>query len=145
HQLQVETLKKQVQELWSRLHVNGKLTSLPDGENNGNTDLLSESSWEQIEQQDAEWFSDHAASRCYGCERTFWLAARKHHCSGREPVEAWNCGNVFCTSCCDQKVTVSSQKHVCQACYVHLRPSAVPPALPPAELELEKPITASSN
>lgn len=25
HQLQVETLKKQVQELWSRLHVNGKL------------------------------------------------------------------------------------------------------------------------
>uniref|UniRef100_A0A671S6G7 phosphatidylinositol-3,5-bisphosphate 3-phosphatase n=1 Tax=Sinocyclocheilus anshuiensis TaxID=1608454 RepID=A0A671S6G7_9TELE len=160
HQLQGETLKKQVQELWSRLHVNGKLvrnkhalrsTSLPDGENNvessclqrcGNTDLLSESSWEQIEQQDAEWFSDHAASRCYGCERTFWLAARKHHCR--------NCGNVFCTSCCDQKVAVSSQqlrepKHVCQACYAHLRPSAVPPALPPAELELEKPITASSN
>lgn len=25
HQLQVETLKKQVQELWSRLHINGKL------------------------------------------------------------------------------------------------------------------------
>ncbi|KAL0194401.1 hypothetical protein M9458_012697, partial [Cirrhinus mrigala] len=36
-------------------------------------------------------------------------------------------------------------KHVCQACYGHLRPSAVPPALPPADLELEKPITASSN
>ncbi|XP_058632643.1 myotubularin-related protein 3 isoform X2 [Onychostoma macrolepis] len=151
HQLQVETLKKQVQELWSRLHVNGKLTSLPDGENNmesgclqrcGNTDLLPESSWEQIEQREAEWFSDRAASRCYGCERTLWLAARKHHCR--------NCGNVFCASCCDQKVAVSSQQlrepsRVCQACYGHLRPSAVPPALPPADLELEKPITASSN
>ncbi|XP_050966050.1 myotubularin-related protein 3 isoform X2 [Labeo rohita] len=152
HQLQVETLKKQVQELWCRLHVNGKLTSLSDGENNvdsgclqrcGNTDLLSESSWEQIEQQEAEWFSDHPASRCYGCERTFWLAARKHHCR--------NCGNVFCASCCDQKVAVPSQqslrepKHTCQACYGHLRPSAVPPALPPADLELEKPIAASSN
>ncbi|XP_051750719.1 myotubularin-related protein 3-like isoform X2 [Ctenopharyngodon idella] len=154
HQLQVETLKKQVQELWSRLHINGKLTSLPDGENNlesgclqrcGATELLSESSWEQIEQQEAEvtqWYSDHPASRCYGCERTFWLATRKHHCR--------NCGNVFCASCCDQKVAVPSQQlrepnHVCQACYGHLRPSAVPPALPPADLELEKPITASSN
>ncbi|XP_067295881.1 myotubularin-related protein 3 isoform X2 [Pseudorasbora parva] len=101
HQLQVETLKKQVQELWSRLHVNGKLTSLPDGENNvdsgclqrcGANELLSESSWEQIGDQDAEvtqWYSDHPASRCSGCERTFWLA-RKHHCSGREPFkEAW--------------------------------------------------------
>ncbi|XP_077078279.1 phosphatidylinositol-3,5-bisphosphate 3-phosphatase MTMR3 isoform X2 [Siphateles boraxobius] len=159
HQLQVETLKKQVQELWSRLHVNGKLTSLPDGDNNlelqrcGSTDLLSESSWEQIEQREAEvtqWYSDHPSSRCYGCERTFWLA-RKHHCSGREPVdEAWNCGNVFCTSCCDQKVALASQQlrepnRVCQACYGHLRPSSVPPVLPPADLELENPITASSN
>ncbi|XP_026099136.1 myotubularin-related protein 3 isoform X2 [Carassius auratus] len=151
HQLQVETLKKQVQELWSRLHVNRKLTSVPDVENNmesdclqrcGKTDLLSESSWEQMGQQEAEWFSDHAASRCYGCERTVWLTARKHHCR--------NCGNVFCSSCCDQKVAVSSQQlrdhgHVCQACYGHLRPSAVPPALPPADLELEKPISASST
>ncbi|XDV21543.1 hypothetical protein PO909_026630 [Leuciscus waleckii] len=159
HQLQVETLKKQVQELWSRLHVNGKLTSLPDGENNlelqrcGATDLLSESSWEQIGQREAEmtqWYSDHPASRCYGCERTFWLA-RKHHCSGREPVdEAWNCGNVFCSSCCDQKVALASQQlrepnRVCQTCVGHLRPSSVPPALPPADLELENPITASSN
>ncbi|XP_039517460.1 myotubularin-related protein 3 isoform X3 [Pimephales promelas] len=150
HQLQVETLKKQVHELWSRLHVNGKLTSRPDAENNlevqrcGATDLLSEASWEQIGQREAEvtqWYSDHPASRCYGCERTFWLA-RKHHCR--------NCGNVFCTSCCDQKVALASQQrrepnHMCQACYGHLRPSSVPPALPPADLELENPITASSN
>ncbi|XP_065107130.1 phosphatidylinositol-3,5-bisphosphate 3-phosphatase MTMR3 isoform X1 [Paramisgurnus dabryanus] len=156
--LQVDALKK----LWSRLHVNGKLTSLPDGENNFDpgclprcgTELLSESNWEQIEQQDPEvrqWYADHPASRCYGCKRTFWLAARTQHCSGREAVEEdWNCGNVFCASCCDQKVAVQSQqlcesKHVCQVCYGHLRPSPVPPALPPADLELENPIAASSN
>lgn len=61
-----------------------------------------------------------------------------------------NCGNVFCASCCDQKVAVPSQQlyepnRVCKACYGHLRMSSVPPAVPPADLELEKPITASSN
>uniref|UniRef100_A0A8C2G6J3 phosphatidylinositol-3,5-bisphosphate 3-phosphatase n=1 Tax=Cyprinus carpio TaxID=7962 RepID=A0A8C2G6J3_CYPCA len=129
HQLQVETLKKQVQELWSRLHVNRKL-------------VRNKHTLRFVICVIARWFSDHAPSRCYGCERTFWLTARKHHCR--------NCGNVFCASCCDQKVAVSSQQlrehnHVCQACYGHLRPSAVPPALPPADLELEKPIAASSN
>uniref|UniRef100_A0A8C2GEQ7 phosphatidylinositol-3,5-bisphosphate 3-phosphatase n=1 Tax=Cyprinus carpio TaxID=7962 RepID=A0A8C2GEQ7_CYPCA len=138
HQLQVETLKKQVQELWSRLHwtttkhYNDKLT-YTSGQSLGSERFL---------MFFTGWFSDHAPSRCYGCERTFWLTARKHHCR--------NCGNVFCASCCDQKVAVSSQQlrehnHVCQACYGHLRPSAVPPALPPADLELEKPIAASSN
>nr|XP_005171779.4 myotubularin-related protein 3-like [Danio rerio]XP_021332390.1 myotubularin-related protein 3-like [Danio rerio] len=150
HQLQVETLKKQVQELWSRIHANGKLSSLPDGDNNteseclqrsGATDLT-ESSAEHIQQKDTEvsqWFSDQS-SRCYGCERRFWQAARRHHCR--------NCGNVFCTSCCDQKVAsqqLREHKHMCQVCLSHLRPSPVPPALPPADLELEKPITASSN
>lgn len=59
-----------------------------------------------------------------------------------------NCGNVFCASCCDHKATsqqLYEPNRVCQACYGHLRPSAVPPVLPPADLELEKPITASSN
>ncbi|XP_051956650.1 myotubularin-related protein 3-like [Xyrauchen texanus] len=148
HQLQVEMLKKQMQELWSRLHVNGKLTSLPDGENNVDsgcfsrcsTELLSQSNWDQIKQQDTEvthWYSDHPASRCYGCERTFWLAARKHNCR--------NCGNVFCASCCDQKVTVPSQQlcepnHMCQACYGHLRPSGVPPHCPPLSWNLRNPL-----
>ncbi|KAL7838207.1 hypothetical protein AOLI_G00266110 [Acnodon oligacanthus] len=153
HQLQVETLRRQVQELWSRLHVNGELTAVPDRENNMeavclshcSTELFSDNSWEQEEQHDRQvsrWYPGHLPTRCYGCESKFWLAARKHHCR--------NCGNVFCASCCDQKVGVVSQQlyepnRTCQACYSHLRPSAVPPALPPADMELEKPITASSN
>ncbi|XP_030631142.1 myotubularin-related protein 3-like [Chanos chanos] len=153
HQLQVETLKRQVQELWSRLQVNGELSSVSDCENNLNpaclsrcsTELLSDSCWEQLELRDGEatrWYPDHLATRCYGCEHKFWLAARKQHCR--------NCGNVFCASCCNQKVALPSQQmyepnRVCQACYGHLCPSAVPPAVPPADLELEKPITASSN
>ncbi|XP_031433386.1 myotubularin-related protein 3 isoform X2 [Clupea harengus] len=157
HQQQVENLKWQVQQLWSRLRVNGELpaelTSLPDGENNlepvclsrCSTEFFSEGSWEQVEQREPEvtrWYPDHLATHCYGCETKFWLAARKHHCR--------NCGNVFCASCCDQKVAVPSQNlfipnRVCKACYGHMRLTSVPPAVPPADLELEKPITASSN
>ncbi|XP_053086199.1 myotubularin-related protein 4 isoform X1 [Pangasianodon hypophthalmus] len=160
HQLQVETLKRQVQALWNKLHVSGELTPVPDGENNVEavhlsrcgTELFSESSWENEEQHDKQvprWYPDHLPTHCYRCESKFWLAARKQQCSAREPVEeAWNCGNVFCASCCDHKATsqqLYEPNRVCQACYGHLRPSAVPPVLPPADLELEKPITASSN
>ncbi|XP_046694910.1 myotubularin-related protein 3 isoform X5 [Silurus meridionalis] len=151
HQLQVETLKRQVQALWNQLHVSGELTPVPDGENNVEavhlsrcgTELFSESGWENEEPDDKQvphWYPDHLPTHCYRCESKFWLAARKQQCR--------NCGNVFCASCCDHK-GASQQMYepnrVCQACYGHLRPSAVPPVLPPADLELEKPITASSN
>ncbi|KAI1882469.1 hypothetical protein AGOR_G00251080 [Albula goreensis] len=166
HQLQVDTLKRQVQELWSRLesrhtagggsHGNGdqgdEASSGPDSDGSADppcvalrsTDqLFSEASWEQVEQQDAEvtrWYPDHLASQCYGCENRFWLETRNHHCRGKQPVEeAWNCGNVFCASCCEQRVPVPSR--ACKACHSGLRLSA----LPPVDLELEKPITASSN
>ncbi|GAA6092464.1 myotubularin-related protein 3 isoform X1 [Tachysurus ichikawai] len=160
HQLQVETLKRQVQALWNELHVSGELTPVPDGENNVEavhlshcgTELFPESSWENEDQHDKQvsrWYSEHLPTHCYRCESKFWLAARKQQCSAREPVEeAWNCGNVFCASCCDHKATnqpLYEPNRVCQACYGHLRPSAVPPVLPPADLELEKPITASFN
>ncbi|XP_041078814.1 myotubularin-related protein 3-like isoform X4 [Polyodon spathula] len=170
HQLEVETLKKQVQELWSRLesqHFNNSLringdtgdevTSTPDSESNldqsclsrCSTELFSEASWEQVDKQDTEvtrWYPDHLAPQCYGCESRFWLASRKHHCRDREPVkEAWNCGNVFCSTCCDQKIPVPSQQlfepsRVCMTCYGSLQPHSTT-----LELELEKPITASSN
>ncbi|KAI1900710.1 hypothetical protein AGOR_G00052700 [Albula goreensis] len=170
HQMEVETLKRQVQELWSRLEsqqlcgslrINGdvgdEVTSIPDSEYNldpnclsrCSTELFSEASWEQVDKQDTEvtrWYPDHLAAQCYGCESRFWLATRKHHCRGREPVqEAWNCGNVFCASCCDQKIPVPSQQlfeptRVCKTCYSSLQVSNVP-----MDIELEKPITASSN
>lgn len=161
HQLEVETLKKQVQELWSRLEnqqhmgphrTNGDLgdevTSMTDSEFNldpnclsrCSTELFSEASWEQVDKQDTEvtrWYPDHLAAQCYGCESRFWLAARKHHCR--------NCGNVFCASCCDQKIPVPSQQlfdptRVCKTCYSSLQLGAAP-----RDLEMDKPITASSN
>ncbi|GCC32169.1 myotubularin-related protein 3 isoform X8 [Chiloscyllium punctatum] len=162
HQQEVETLKKQVQELWSRLECqhfsnsslrfNGdfsdEVTSIPDSESNMDqnclsrcsTEIFSETSWEQVEKQDTEvtrWYPDHLAPQCYGCESRFWLASRKHHCR--------NCGNVFCSSCCNQKIPVPSQQlfepsRVCKSCYSSLQPNGST-----LEIELEKPIAATSN
>ncbi|XP_061119175.1 myotubularin-related protein 3-like isoform X1 [Conger conger] len=166
-QLQVHTLKRQVQELWNHLenrHGNGlpgdqQTCSSPDSDCSADSPchtqthahLLSEPSWGRLEQQDAEvtqWYPDRLATNCHGCEGRFWLATRKHHCRGKQPVEeAWclsarglsaapcrTCGNVFCASCCEQRASVPSC--VCPTCRS---------ALPPVDLELEKPITASSN
>ncbi|XP_056130717.1 myotubularin-related protein 3 isoform X2 [Lampris incognitus] len=161
HQMEVETLKKQVRELWSRLEnqqhggslrINGdmgdEVTSMTDSEYNldpnclsrCSTELFSEASWEQVDKQETEvtrWYPDHLAAHCYGCESRFWLATRKHHCR--------NCGNVFCASCCDQKIPVPSQQlfepsRVCKICYSSLHLTTAP-----VDLELEKTITASSN
>uniref|UniRef100_A0A3B4ZPL3 phosphatidylinositol-3,5-bisphosphate 3-phosphatase n=1 Tax=Stegastes partitus TaxID=144197 RepID=A0A3B4ZPL3_9TELE len=124
HQMEVETLKKQVQELWSRLE-----NQQHAGSHRINGDMGDEVV--------TRWYPDHLAAQCYGCESRFWLATRKHHCR--------NCGNVFCASCCDQKIPVPSQQlfepsRVCKTCYSSLQLSS-----PPLDLELEKPITASSN
>lgn len=155
HQQEVETLKKQVQELRCRLesHLhNSSLrfnaeytdeTSIPDSESNRDpsclsgcsTEPFSEANWEQVDKRDTEmtrWLPDHLAANCYNCDGKFWLASRKHHCR--------NCGNVFCSSCCNQKVPVPSQQlfepsRVCKSCYSNLHSS----------LELENPITATSN
>lgn len=56
-----------------------------------------------------------------------------------------NCGNVFCASCCDQKIPVPSQQlfepsRVCRTCYSSLQLGP-----PPLDLELDTPIAASSN
>ncbi|XP_051508553.1 myotubularin-related protein 3-like isoform X1 [Myxocyprinus asiaticus] len=170
HQLEVEALKRQVQELWSRLEshqatgmlrLNGdigdEVTSITDSDFNlepnclsrCSTELFSEASWEQVDKQDTEvtrWYPDHLAAQCYGCERGFWLATRKHHCRGKERMEeVWSCGNVFCASCCDQTIPVPSQQlfeptRVCKSCFssLHAPASAL-------DIELDKPITASSN
>ncbi|XP_053225488.1 myotubularin-related protein 3 isoform X4 [Podarcis raffonei] len=170
HQQEVETLKKQVQELRSRLesqYLNSSLrfngdygdevTSIPDSESNldqnclsrCSTEIFSEASWEQVDKQDTEvtrWLPDHLAAHCYGCDSAFWLVSRKHHCRDPDRVDqTWNCGNVFCSSCCNQKVPVPSQQlfepsRVCKSCYSSLHPSS-----PSLDLELDKPIAATSN
>uniref|UniRef100_A0A8C9L4V9 phosphatidylinositol-3,5-bisphosphate 3-phosphatase n=2 Tax=Serinus canaria TaxID=9135 RepID=A0A8C9L4V9_SERCA len=170
HQQEVETLKKQVQELKSRLEsqllnsslrLNGdygdEVTSIPDSESNldqnclsrCSTEIFSEASWEQVDKQDTEvtrWLPDHLAAHCYGCDSAFWLASRKHHCRDTDRVDQlWNCGNVFCSSCCNQKVPVPSQQlfepsRVCKSCYSSLHPGSSS-----LDLELDKPITATSN
>uniref|UniRef100_A0A8C2YDS6 phosphatidylinositol-3,5-bisphosphate 3-phosphatase n=1 Tax=Coturnix japonica TaxID=93934 RepID=A0A8C2YDS6_COTJA len=170
HQQEVETLKKQVQELKSRLEsqylncslrLNGdygdEVTSIPDSESNldqnclsrCSTEIFSEASWEQVDKQDTEvtrWIPDHLAAHCYGCDSTFWFVSRKHHCRDTDRVDQiWNCGNVFCSSCCNQKVPVPSQQlfepsRVCKSCYSSLHPSSAS-----LDLELDKPITATSN
>uniref|UniRef100_A0A8C6YCY2 phosphatidylinositol-3,5-bisphosphate 3-phosphatase n=1 Tax=Naja naja TaxID=35670 RepID=A0A8C6YCY2_NAJNA len=161
HQQEVESLKKQVQELKSRLesqYLNSSLrfngeygdevTSVPDSESNPDhnclsrcsTEIFSEASWEQVDKQDTEvtrWLPDHLAAHCYGCDSVFWLVSRKHHCR--------NCGNVFCSSCCNQKAPVPSQQlfepsRVCKTCYSSLHPSSAS-----LDLELDKPIAATSN
>ncbi|XP_063769439.1 myotubularin-related protein 3 isoform X4 [Pseudophryne corroboree] len=185
HQQEVETLKKQVQELRCRLEshfhnrsvcFNGELadevTSIPDSESNRDpsclsgcsTEFFSEASWEQVNKRDTEvtrWLPDHLAANCHNCDSKFWLASRKHHCRTKiqqqwmlppsQPcfapcrnteavAKTWNCGNVFCSTCCNQKVPVPSQQlfepsRVCKLCYSNLHSS----------MELETPITASSN
>ncbi|XP_069070705.1 myotubularin-related protein 3 isoform X3 [Pleurodeles waltl] len=170
HQQEVETLKRQVQELRSRLesqYLNSSLryngefadevTSMPDTESNldpnclsrCSTEIFSEASWEQVDKQDTEvtrWLPDHLAANCYGCDSKFWLASRKHHCRDRAAIqESWNCGNVFCSSCCNQKVPVPSQQlfepsRVCKMCYSNLHPNGST-----LDHELEKPIAATSN
>ncbi|XP_075390808.1 phosphatidylinositol-3,5-bisphosphate 3-phosphatase MTMR3 isoform X2 [Tenrec ecaudatus] len=161
HQQEVETLKKQVQELRSRLEsqylagslrFNGdfgdEVTSIPGLESNldqncgsrCSTEIFSETSWEQVDKQDTEmtrWLPDHLAAHCFACDSAFWLASRKHHCR--------NCGNVFCSSCCNQKVPVPSQQlfepsRVCKSCYSSLHPTSST-----IDLELDKPIAATSN
>uniref|UniRef100_A0A8C5NAE1 phosphatidylinositol-3,5-bisphosphate 3-phosphatase n=1 Tax=Gouania willdenowi TaxID=441366 RepID=A0A8C5NAE1_GOUWI len=120
HQMEVETLRKQVQELWSRLENQQHVAS---HRTNGHLG----------DEMVTRWYPDHLAAQCYGCEQGFWLVNRKHHCR--------NCGNVFCSNCCDQKIPVPSQQlfeptRVCKSCFSSLQPGSS---------SLDSPITASST
>ncbi|XP_045682743.1 myotubularin-related protein 3 isoform X5 [Phyllostomus hastatus] len=133
HQQEVETLKKQVQELRSRLESQCLTSSLRFNGDFGDEVMT-------------RWLPDHLAAHCYACDSAFWLASRKHHCRDTDRVDqTWNCGNVFCSSCCNQKVPVPSQQlfepsRVCKSCYSSLHPTSSS-----IDLELDKPIAATSN
>nr|KAF6466514.1 myotubularin related protein 3 [Rousettus aegyptiacus] len=67
HQQEVETLKKQVQELRSRLESQYLTSSLRFNGDFGDEVMT-------------RWLPDHLAAHCYACDSAFWLASRKHHC-----------------------------------------------------------------
>ncbi|XP_042637870.1 myotubularin-related protein 3 [Orycteropus afer afer] len=163
HQQEVETLKKQVQELRNRLEsqyltsslrFNGdfgdEVTSVPDSESNldqnclsrCSTEIFSETSWEQVDKQDTEFGVERvtggALSQLVGDWQMFGVRRIGNFAES-------NCGNVFCSSCCNQKVPVPSQQlfepsRVCKSCYSSLHPTSSS-----IDLELEKPIAATSN
>lgn len=66
----------------------------------------------------AEWTKDSEQSNCSGCEKSFTLKRRKHHCR--------HCGGLFCGECCNTKfkrdLAVSSGEatkavRVCSLCW----------------------------
>ena len=46
------------------------------------------------------WLEDSQVSSCKICQADFGLSRRKHHCR--------NCGNIFCSSCSDNKMKLAS-------------------------------------
>lgn len=59
--------------------------SLASGEHQsvGHESQSSEISWEAVDEKDTRpplWLPDYAVTNCMGCEASFWLGRRKHHC-----------------------------------------------------------------
>ena len=52
---------------------------------------------------DELWVADASAKRCFGCERKFQFARRRHHCR--------RCGGVFCGACTRNHVGASDLLH----------------------------------
>jgi len=56
------------------------------------------------------WVSDAAASRCLGCESSFTMTRRRHHCR--------YCGRLFCNAClpCDASLPAMGYSGVVKVC-----------------------------
>eukprot|EP01114_Cavostelium_apophysatum_P012410 TRINITY_DN2770_c0_g1_i5.p1 TRINITY_DN2770_c0_g1~~TRINITY_DN2770_c0_g1_i5.p1 ORF type:complete len:1148 (-),score=226.16 TRINITY_DN2770_c0_g1_i5:60-3503(-) len=66
------------------------------------------------------WVPDEEAHNCRLCDVSFSRFRRKHHCR--------NCGNIFCSSCCNQKLPIQrfgfvKPVLVCEACVSRIRPA----------------------
>ncbi|CAG0878534.1 unnamed protein product [Darwinula stevensoni] len=66
--------------------------------------------------QPPEWVPDELAPFCMGCEATFTVIRRRHHCR--------NCGKVFCSKCCSNAVPLPHYGHqkpvrVCNRCFLY--------------------------
>ncbi|XP_067935312.1 RUN and FYVE domain-containing protein 2-like [Watersipora subatra] len=58
--------------------------------------------------KDAHWADDNEVTNCKGCEKTFGLARRKHHCR--------NCGDIYCDECSNQKMMLPSSSKPVRVC-----------------------------
>lgn len=56
----------------------------------------------------SRWVSDDEVSVCQCCQNKFNQLRRKHHCR--------QCGNVYCSKCCNEKVRIK-MLHVTKNCY----------------------------
>ena len=60
--------------------------------------------------KDELWVSDAATKTCFGCERVFAVARRRHHCR--------RCGGVFCGSCARNALKKDDKdERVCDGCW----------------------------
>lgn len=85
-----------------------------------------------------EWVGDGERSNCQGCEKSFTLKRRKHHCR--------HCGGLFCNDCCSTKFkrnltsSADSDKtkavRVCNLCWHSLELMADGPLDPESPLAL---------
>jgi hypothetical protein len=87
---------------------------------------LSDDSWVQSPQHKVEWVDETKVKSCRGCEKTFSLIIRKHHCR--------NCGDVFCGTCSSFRIELpgySDQQRVCLHCVTTLVTDSAPPPRSP--------------
>jgi alpha-tubulin suppressor-like RCC1 family protein len=66
----------------------------------------------------SEWQKDELVNSCNGCNATFTLTRRKHHCR--------SCGGIYCASCTSRQVPLLKLGHiqpvrVCDTCYNRLQ------------------------
>ncbi|KAF4522176.1 hypothetical protein B566_EDAN007322 [Ephemera danica] len=77
----------------------------------------SDTSWETVDDRDTLptlWMPDHAVGRCMGCDTSFWIGRRKHHCR--------SCGRIFCADCSWNTAPLPAEQlyepvRVCSSCY----------------------------
>lgn len=70
---------------------------------------------ELVKQSGRKWKDDTDVVQCNGCQSSFSLTNRKHHCR--------NCGNIFCNDCSSKQANMSGYKkpqRVCDGCFGEL-------------------------
>nr|XP_034307075.1 early endosome antigen 1 isoform X2 [Crassostrea gigas] len=62
-----------------------------------------------------KWADDNEVKECMGCNKSFSVTVRKHHCR--------NCGNIYCNDCSAKEAKLVSSKkpvRVCDGCFIEI-------------------------